>query len=553
MKRGLIAMSVLAAVLAAGTAQGFYLDEDRSFLVTGKVFTQASLRLEDSDSGGRGCLSSLQSGCEGWTFPNTKAGQLIQHRNLIDVEFYHDVGKWIGPQFTLLDQLGYRIRGKYFYDGVYDYGPTKYTDLSTANFPTDRDGLRNANHQSTQHNPLWNAYVDIAWRPVKFRIGRQDLSWGETDGFRLLDMIEPLDSRFGFPLVEDLDDRRIPLWMVRPTFSIGTVGPLRNLAIDGYWVPGTIDNEVSPVVPTGNPFATGAPPGKSVVSRPSKSLGNSRGGGRLIGTVGPVTFSIGHYVTFNDIPSVRARVNAINFQQIPGVGTLVVPDAEFLVEFYQQQITGATATFALPFDPYTIVRMEAAHFWDERVFIPAESAAKAGERCGVQAGPCSPGPGVGDLPNKNIMRWMIGLDRNVWIRWLNPENTFYFSAQYFHTNIFSYDRDLAYALPSSTSYLTVNPDPLFLAADYHYIPRKNDEITLTYLVNTLLYHGTIQPQVFGAYDTRGANAIVPSISYQWGTNWFFTLKYAVIFGTYANIGLFQDRDQLLFRIQYNLS
>jgi len=550
MKRRRIAISVLAAVLVAGTAQAVYLDEARSFMVTGKVFTQASLRVEDSDSGGRRCLSSLQSGCEGWTFPNTKAGQLIQHRNLLDLEIYHDIAKGIGPQFTLLDQFGYRVRAKYFYEGVYDYGPTKYSDTSTAVFPTDKEGLLHAQHLDTQHNPLWNAYVDIARSNMKFRIGRQDLSWGETDGFRLLDMIEPLDGRFGFPLVEDLDDRKIPLWMVRPTWSIGTMGLFRNLLIDGYWVPGTIDNEIAPVVPTGNPFATGAPPGKSIVSRPSKSLDNSRGGARLIGTVGDVTFSIGDYVTFNDYPSVRAQVNAINFQPIPG-GVLVAPDAAFLVEFYQQQITGATATFALPFDPYTIVRMEAAHFWDERVFIPADSVNKAAERCGVQAGPCSPGPGLGDLPTRNIMRWMIGLDRNVWIRWLNPENTFYFSAQYFHTNIFSYDRDLAYAVPSSTSY--VSPAPGILAANYHYIPRKNDEITLTYLANTLLYHGTIQPQVFGAYNTRGANAIVPSISYQWGTNWFFTLKYAVIFGTYADLGLFRDRDQLLFRIQYNLS
>ena len=37
---------------------------------------------------------------------------------------------------------------------------------------------------------------------------------------------------------------------------------------------------------------------------------------------------------------------------------------------YEQQITGPSATFALPFDPYSIVCMEAVHFWDARVFIP---------------------------------------------------------------------------------------------------------------------------------------------------------------------------------------
>ena len=167
-----------------------------------------------------------------------------------------------------------------------------------------RPGLLKNRDLDTQKDPLWNAYVDLAKGPVKLRIGRQDLSWGESDGFRLLDMIEPLDNRFGFPLVEDLDDRRIPLWMVRPTLSIGTVGQVRNLTIDGYWVPATIDNEISPVSPFGNPFGVGAPPGASEIIRPNKNLGNSRGGGRLIGTLGDVTFSLGHYVTYNDIPSI---------------------------------------------------------------------------------------------------------------------------------------------------------------------------------------------------------------------------------------------------------
>lgn len=60
-------------------------------------------------------------------------------------------------------------------------------------------------------------------------------------------------------------------------------------------------------------------------------------------------------------------------------------------------------------------------------------------------------------------------------------------------------------------------------------------------------------QLFGGYDTRGSHAIVPALTYQLGTNVQLTLKYAIIFGTYANLGLFRDRDQLLFRVQYNLS
>ncbi|HXQ23396.1 MAG TPA: hypothetical protein VN812_17095, partial [Candidatus Acidoferrales bacterium] len=59
--------------------------------------------------------------------------------------------------------------------------------------------------------------------------------------------------------------------------------------------------------------------------------------------------------------------------------------------------------------------------------------------------------------------------------------------------------------------------------------------------------------LFGGYDARGVHVVVPSVTYQLGTNLQFVLKYAVITGTFANLGFFRDRDQLLVRVQYNLS
>ena len=132
--------------------------------------------------------------------------------------------------------------------------------------------------------------------------------------------------------------------------------------------------------------------------------------------IGGATFSIAHYLTYNDAPSARLEVRALSPQ----------PDAPFLVEFYQQQITGGSATFALPFDPYTIVRSEIAHFWDERVFIPQQSANAAELTQRFIAGQGV--PVVGALPTRNVLRWMVGVDRNVWLRWLNPSNTFFLSA-----------------------------------------------------------------------------------------------------------------------------
>jgi len=67
-----------------------------------------------------------------------------------------------GSDFTALDRLSYRTRVKYFYDSVYDIGPDNYRNPSQYVVPTDKYGMRNARHLAHQHDPLWNAYVDIA-------------------------------------------------------------------------------------------------------------------------------------------------------------------------------------------------------------------------------------------------------------------------------------------------------------------------------------------------------------------------------------------------------
>jgi hypothetical protein len=50
------------------------------------------------------------------------------------------------------------------------------------------------------------------------RAGKQIVVWGETDGFRLMDQINPLDQRRGFADVE-FESTIIPIWLMRLNYS----------------------------------------------------------------------------------------------------------------------------------------------------------------------------------------------------------------------------------------------------------------------------------------------------------------------------------------------
>ena len=56
----------------------------------------------------------------------------------------------------------------------------------------------------------------FTWTPgdFLFRVGKQIMVWGETDGFRLMDQINPLDQRRGFADVE-FESTIIPIWLLR--------------------------------------------------------------------------------------------------------------------------------------------------------------------------------------------------------------------------------------------------------------------------------------------------------------------------------------------------
>ena len=82
-------------------------------------------------------------------------------------------------------------------------------------------------------------YVDgdipVGNNTLALRFGRQQLVWGRTDLFRVLDIINPVDySRNN--IYDELQDIRIPMGMLRADYRMGARGPFDDLNFQSVWV-----------------------------------------------------------------------------------------------------------------------------------------------------------------------------------------------------------------------------------------------------------------------------------------------------------------------------
>ncbi len=73
-------------------------------------------------------------------------------------------------------------------------------------------------------------YFDLAvGKRTNFRFGKQQIVWGETDGIKLLDVVNP--QYFREFMLEKSEDSRIPLWAVKTDFYI------KKINMELLWVP----------------------------------------------------------------------------------------------------------------------------------------------------------------------------------------------------------------------------------------------------------------------------------------------------------------------------
>ena len=533
-------------------AQAMYLDDAGNIFFTSRFYTQARFRTERRRNHEAGS----------WT--------LHQHRTFVDPQLQIQARDYFDriPVMNLitphLDTLRFFVNLRFEYDGVYDYGPSAYRDDLG---PSRQEGNRFQLFEVYGDTSLLNGTLNI-------RVGRQNLSWGETDGFRLLDQINPLDSGFGgFQIA--LDERRRPLTMMRISYGLGLDVPEWNLystTLEVFVAPdkrlpdfaiGSFDGRGGPshpwraaragltadsVAPT---FAAerarcaqemGLPAGElcglvSQLDRPDISLSDMRWGARLLWTLNDITFSVAYQKTIHSIPIVDLQPwNKSNLNDPYSGGRAPL---RFSLSYRDIHVVGASAsgpvsTFQVPVLKdltYTIFRTEIAG-----IFNTPEYSEPENNRLG------------GTIARRNSINAVLGLDHAQWIRPLNAANVFNFSAQQFYRNRMGSNKDLRAQLhlcdfncrPQNK---LANPDHQSWLTTFS----VNSTFSASYFYNI----AQVVPVFVFFYDWEGAHLIQPTLQFL-RDPWRFQVQYNRLGGKYRGLGFNKDMDNFAIRIDYLL-
>lgn len=399
------------------------------------------------------------------------------------------------------------------------YGNKKRSQLELPEFNNRLDFIREA--YVTNSVPLSDG------QQLFLKLGRQQVVWGRTDLFRVLDVINPVDySRNN--IYDELQDIRIPMWIAQAEYRMGpgesmqdrniqflwNVDKFRpnnlgqcgspNVILDAgcffraaknLWDNGSTVSNFAAFSPPGVPgqgtgpwFATNFGPhqlGIRDVHLPEWSLRNTQFGVKFEGvSKDGLAFSLNALTYRSQLPSLHS-INSAAINPFTGANGNTSP--------FSGPAQGIPTTHLIAFDMYfprvNLIGGSMDFQWQAaNAAIRLEGALTNGEEFPNTARP--------DLFSKNkVFRSVIGIDRPTFIPFINPNRTTLISAQLFYQHIFNHELKQGLFGPVG-------------------MPDWENNFIGTLLIKAFLANDRISPQVITAYDYK-ARALVVSPSIDW--------------------------------------
>jgi hypothetical protein len=235
---------------------------------------------------------------------------------------------------------------------------------------------------------------------VRLSLGLQQTVWGQADGLRVLDVINPLDYR-EFILEDFLDSRR-PLWTARADIPVEK-GWLQLVWVP-YFAPGRLpgpDNEfglgpsfgLGLITAAGDPSLPQLPIRVEPTARPPYRFRSGQAGARFSRSVGKWDLTANYFYGWEDVPTpyLRAPASPAGAASSALTTAQIAPALSFAPRYDRKEIFGGTA--ATNFGP-VVLRLEAG--WNTRkasavtISPPRSGFAKFGQFSSVVGADYSP-------------------------------------------------------------------------------------------------------------------------------------------------------------------
>jgi hypothetical protein len=357
------------------------------------------------------------------------------------------------------------------------------------------------------------------------RVGKQQVVWGRTDLFRVLDIVNPVDySRQN--IYDELEDIRIPQWIATAEYRWGATKLFEDInvqlvwnfdefrpndlgqggtpysildagsffrAMNNCWENGCTVSNFVPAAALGIPDDPGLvsadfAPGVIGIRDVDLPDGHDQGGIKLEGVYNSVGFSLNYYHFYQQLPVLQGGIPAMNAftGEVKPWDYLIAFD----IAFPEVDLLGGSLDFYI--DPLkTVFRVEATYTTGEEFANTLDPQLYS---------------------DSDMFRWVLGIDRNTFIPFLNKNRAFLISGQIFGEHML--DHELERRALGNVG-----------------IPNWEDNYTFTLLVKGWWKSDTISPQIITAWDHEAkAGTFAPSVDWLISDNW------RLIFGANIKFG-----------------
>lgn len=502
-------MLIFLAICLPSKAAGFFLLEEQlggRIDIHGFAWTQFAMAVDPSLE-----EDKLFSG--GYEF-----GDLAWQRNTLQLEVDFRMLDRLGP----MTDIGIFVIPRFIYQGMNDMDRGI---PHPGDFGRSRSQVKTfAGDEFFQEKDLREAYLYFDAKKVlggdwNIKIGRQMVIWGESDGFRLADVINPLDLSWHY-FLESFEDLREPTWMWR---SIYRPDWLYETDLEIVYIPVNFEpTDFAPVYSFTEPIGRTFPQAfwgfgfdKTVVTknkRPRSTFRNSEVGLRMTrrqtrGPLAGLEWSAYWFYTREDFPIFRLR-----------------SDGTSSFEYPREHKNGMTFNWFfedLPLwhEANIVLRGEAVATWS----FPFTSTA------------------TGTIIKRTQLNWVLGFDRPTYVPyWLDPGQllgispvgrTTFISGQWFQNWVPDQDQKHFRNVSNFPSIFT-----LFLQQRW----LVGEEIT---------------PQIFFAWEQEERHGLFqPMINYRWGDYWNFSIQYDLFFGSTDARGFFgttRNKDDVIVKVSFS--